>query len=417
MTDSDKRVIIVGGGVAGLTCARHLHSQGLAVLVLEAADRIGGRVKTDEQDGFLLDHGFQVLQTAYPAAQRELDYDRLNLRPFAPGAMIRSGGRFYTVADPLRRSGRVFSTLTAPIGSLGDRLRLLRFAARVVRGKLERIFEQPETTAMARLRAEGFSETMIRRFFVPFFGGVCLDPHIQASSRVLAYVLRMFATGDAALPARGMGQIPRQLARDLPQDSLRTSLRARTVSGDGVTLDDGTRLKGRAVVLATEAPETERLLGGRPIVRSVGETCLYFSCSRKDWHPPYLVMNGEGSGPINNLVFPSVVSADYAPAGQSLVGVVVLGIPDATNADLVEQVRRQLSDWFGAPARSWRHLRTYRIPHALPDQSPPTANPARPQVMVSPGLFVCGEHDSLPGLQWAMVSGRHAAEAVRTHLS
>lgn len=416
MNDSDKRVIIVGGGVAGLTCARHLHSQGLAVLVLEAAGRIGGRVKTDEQDGFLLDHGFQVLQTAYPAAQRELDYDRLNLRSFAPGAMIRIGGRFFTVADPLRRPGRVFSTLTAPIGTLGDRLRLLRLAGRVGRGKLEAIFDQPETTAMARLRAEGFSETMIRRFFVPFFGGVCLDPRIRASSRVLAYVLRMFAIGEAALPARGMGQIPRQLARDLPHDSLRTGVPVRAVRADGVTLDDGTQLKGRAVVLATEAPETERLLGGRPSVRSVGETCLYFSCRRKDWHPPYLVMNGEGSGPINNLVFPSVVSADYAPAGQSLVGVVVLGIPDAANADLVEQVRRQLADWFGAPARSWRHLRTYRIPHALPDQSPPTANPARPQAMVAPGLFVCGEHGSLPGLQWAMVSGRHAAESVLTHM-
>ena len=47
---------------------------------------------------------------------------------------------------------------------------------------------------MALLRDEGFSEAMIRRFFAPFFGGVCLDPEIRASSRVLAYVLRMFAT-------------------------------------------------------------------------------------------------------------------------------------------------------------------------------------------------------------------------------
>jgi hypothetical protein len=64
---------------------------------------------------------------------------------------------------------------------------------------------------MTFLKAEGFSAAMIDRFFVPFFGGVCLDPKIRASSRVLRYVLRMFASGDAALPAMGMEEIPGQL--------------------------------------------------------------------------------------------------------------------------------------------------------------------------------------------------------------
>ncbi|MDJ0669031.1 MAG: NAD(P)/FAD-dependent oxidoreductase [Desulfobacterales bacterium] len=416
MENSDKRVIIVGGGIAGLTCARHLLAQGLTVQVLEASGRIGGRIKTDEPDGFRLDHGFQVLQTAYPEARRELDYDALDLRPFAPGAMIRIGGRFFTIADPLRRPGRALATLTAPIGSIGDRLRLLRLAHRVVRGKLEAIFEQPETTSMAMLRAEGFSETMIRRFFIPFFGGVCLDSQIRASSRVLSYVLRMFATGEAALPAMGMARIPHQLALDLPKGCIRTGVRVRAVREDGVTLDDGTRLPACAVVIATAAPETERLLGLPLKAKSIGETCLYFACAREAWHPPYLVLNGEGSGLINNVVFPSVVSADYAPSGRSLVGVVVLGVPDDTDATLIERVRMQLVEWFGVAAQSWEHLRTYRIVHALPDQSPPTPNPARPQAMTSPGVFVCGEHGSLPGIQWAMVSGRQSAEAVLAHL-
>ena len=416
MENIEKRVIIVGGGIAGLTCARRLLAQGLTVQVLEASDRIGGRIKTDEQDGFLLDHGFQVLQTAYPEARRELDYDALDLRFFAPGAMIRIGGRFFTVADPLRRPGRALSTLTAPIGSIGDRLRLLRLTSRVVRGKLEDIFEQPEMASIALLRAEGFSETMIRRFFVPFFGGVCLDHKIRASSRVLAYVLRMFATGEAALPAMGMARIPHQLALDLPKGGIRNGMRVRAVRGDGVTLDDGTSLPARAVVVATAAPETERLLGLPPKAKSISETCLYFACARETWHPPYLVLNGERSGLINNVVFPSVVSADYAPADRSLVGVVVLGIPDDTDAALIERVRMQLVEWFGALAKKWEHLRTYRIVHALPDQSPPTPNPARPQAMAAPGVFVCGEYGSLPGIQWAMVSGGHAAESVLAHL-
>ncbi len=411
-----KKVVVVGGGIAGLTCARHLLSRGYAVQVIEATRRIGGRIKTDRQDGFLLDRGFQVLQTAYPEAQKALDYARLDLRCFAPGAMIRINGRFYTVADPRRRPGHVFSTLAAPIGSLGDRLRLLRFTRRVVGGSLARIFEAPEQTSMEMLRTEGFSETMIQRFFVPFFGGVCLDPQIEASSRVLAYVLRMFATGEAALPAGGMTQIPAQLARDLPDACIRTGVRVRAVAGDGVRLEDGTRLPAHAVVVATEAPEAERLLGRRAITRSIAETCIYFACRRERWHPPFLVLNGEGRGPINNLVFPNVVADKYAPEGRSLVGAVVLDALDQPQADLVGWVRMQLVEWFGAQAESWEHLRTYRIAHALPDQSPPTPDPTRPLTMAAPGLFVCGEYGRLPGTQWALVSGRQAADSVSDYL-
>ena len=416
MKTNEKRVAIVGGGIAGLSCARRLIAKGYAVQVLEASRRIGGRIKTDQLDGFLLDRGFQVLQTAYPEAQRVLDYARLDLRYFAPGAMIRIKGRFHTIADPRRRPGRALPTLTAPIGSLGDRLRLLRLARRVAGGSLASIFERPERTSMAMLQAEGFSETMIQRFFVPFFGGVCLDPQIRASSRVLAYVLRMFATGEAALPAGGMAQIPGQLAQGLPEDDIHSGVRVGAVDADGVRLDDGTRLPASAVVVATEAPQAEHLLGRKPGTRSIGETCVYFACRRERWHPPYLVLNGEGRGPINNLVFPSAVSADYAPEGRSLAAAVVLGIPDQSEADLMRQIRTQLCEWFGAQAQTWEHLRTYRIAHALPDQSPPTPDPTHPQTMAAPGIFVCGEHGSLPGIQWAMVSGRRAADSVASYL-
>ncbi len=416
MAPAQDPVIIVGGGIAGLACARRLNRRAVKVRVLEAGGRVGGRVKTDRMDGYLLDRGFQVLQTAYPEARRELDYHRLDLRHFAPGAMVRLRGRFYSLADPLRRPRLLFDTLTAPIGSIADRLRLLRLARRVTRGPLDGLFRQPESTAMQFLRAEGFSDTMIRRFFTPFFGGVCLDPQIQASSRVLQYVLRMFAGGEAALPAGGMQQIPLQIAADLPMASLRTGVRVRQVRSDGVTLDDGTVMPARAVVVATEAPETENLLGLPRASRSTAETCLYFSSDRAAWHPPFLMLNGEGRGPINNIAFPSRVSSHYAPAEKSLAAVVVLGNPEGGDDALTDRVRTQLIDWFGQQAGDWVHLRTYRITHALPDQSPPTPNPTSLHPRVRPGVFVCGEHGSLPGIQWALVSGRLAADAVLDHL-
>jgi phytoene dehydrogenase-like protein len=416
MITSDTPVIVVGGGIAGLTCARRLHRQGIPVRLLEASGRVGGRIKTDRRDGYLLDRGFQVLQTAYPEARQELNFPSLNLRCFAPGVMIRFRGRFYTLADPRRRPRKLLETLTAPIGGLADRLRILRLARRVTRGPMETLFLQPESTAMDFLKAEGFSAAMINRFFIPFFGGVCLDPQIRASSRVLLYVLRMFASGEAALPAQGMEEISRQLTANLPAEMVQTGTRVHRIHNGNLLLDDGGTVPARAVVVATEGPEAARLLGLASSQASVAETCLYFSCDQAPWHPAYLLLNGDSGGTINNIAFPSRVSPDYAPPGKTLVSVVVLGNPDENDRALVQRVRVQLVNWFGAQVRCWSHLKTYRITHALPDQSPPTRNPIYSESRVGSGLFVCGEHGSLPGIQWAMLSGRRTADAVQAHL-
>ncbi len=416
MTTAENPVIIVGGGIAGLACARRLKEHGIPVRILEASGRTGGRIKTDHRAGYRLDRGFQVLQTAYPEAQRVLDFPRLDLRRFAPGAMIRIRGRFYTVADPLRRPQALIDTLRAPIGGFKDRLRLLRLAHRVCRRSLEALFRQPESTAMAFLKAEGFSKTMIDRFFVPFFGGVCLDPKIRASSRVLRYVLRMFASGDAAIPAMGMEEIPKQLTAGLPSEWVQTGTRVQRIGDENVLLEDGRSLPARAVVVATEGPEAARLLGLPSAPASVAETCLYFGCDHSSWHPSYLLLNGDGRGPVNNIAFHSRVSSAYAPAGKSLASVVVLGNPEEDDGALLQKIQDQLADWFGPEVRRWRHLETYRIVHALPDQSPPTRNPTCPESQLRPGVFVCGEHGSLPGIQWSLLSGRRAADAVQARL-
>ena len=136
-------VCIVGAGLAGLACARALHFRGVECAVLEASDGVGGRVRTDHVDGFLLDRGFQVALTGYPELHHQLDVPRLRLQRFEPGALVRVGARFHRVSDPLRRPGHLFSTLFAPIGTPLDRVRLLRLLVDVQRGTAADLLRPP----------------------------------------------------------------------------------------------------------------------------------------------------------------------------------------------------------------------------------------------------------------------------------
>ena len=409
---SDKTVIIVGAGLAGLSCARRLMKENIPFLILEAEQRVGGRIKTDHFRGFILDHGFQVLQTAYPEARCMLDYNRLDLKAFAPGAIVRIDGKFHRIADPRRRPGDLWSTLTAPIGTMSDRLWMISLAMDIRRQSPTRIFQSNDMPTLEFLRSRGFSEKIIQRFFRPFFAGVCLDPEIKASSRVFQYIFRIFAEGEVALPNQGMAAITDQLMENLPSDRIRTGSKVEAVHSRGVILQSGEKIDGSAVVLATEAPETARLTGTTLQDGSQSELCLYFAAQKPPVNEPYLILNGDGTGWINSLTVPSTVAPDYAPAGYHLISVVVIGHLDASDQRIETIVRKELTEWFGQMVADWQHLKTYRIAHALPAQPPPMPNPTVVKDPVEPGILVCGEYGSVPGIQWAMLSGRLAAEQV-----
>ncbi|NJN47922.1 MAG: FAD-dependent oxidoreductase, partial [Candidatus Competibacteraceae bacterium] len=374
-------------------------------------------LSSDAQDGFLLDRGFQVLQTAYPEARRWLDYSALDLRPFRPGALIRHAGRFHRIGDPLRRPADALPTLFSPIGTWADKLRILRLRHRVLQGNWSALFNRPETSTVAALRADGFSENIIERFFRPFLAGVFFDEHLATSSRTFEFVFRAFASGDTALPAQGMESIPKQLAARLPTNVLRLNTPVANVEDRVVRLVSGEQISASAVVVATEAGTAAQLLGDTTQPVRCPTTCLYFAAPEPPLQEPLLVLNGDGTGPLNSLLVPSVLSADYAPPGQALITVNVLGNPVQDDAVLEVQVRAQLRDWFGAGIEHWRLLRIYRIAHALPAQLPPAPDPDGHSPQINDWLFLCGEYRNAPSIQWALASGRKAAQSVAKTLA
>ena len=406
-------VVVVGAGLAGLCCALHLERRGVAVRLLEAGDRPGGVLRTDRVEGFLLDRGFQVFQTAYPEARCMLDYPALALRPFAPGAFVRRGGRARRVGDPLRRPADALPTLRSGLFTAGDAWRVLRLRRELSALPLEELLRRPGRPTRRALQARGFSAKAIQGFFEPFYRGVFLEPELATSSRFFEFTFRMFATGDVCLPAEGMEAIPRQLAARLAAGTLRTGARVSAVDDEGATLAGGERVTGRAVVVATSLPEATRLLpelGSRP---SNGVQCVYFDVpGPAPVAGPRLWLNADEPGPVSHLCFPSEVSASYAPAGHTLASVSL--VPGRADPDptLAEAVQAQLRGWFGSGVDAWRLLRVDRLPDALPRQTPELLDPVTRGSHVTGRRFACGGHRETASIGGAMRSGRRAARAV-----
>ncbi|MEX0621045.1 MAG: NAD(P)/FAD-dependent oxidoreductase [Solirubrobacterales bacterium] len=405
-------VAIVGAGLAGLRCAGLLTERGVEVEVHEASDGVGGRARTDEVDGFLIDRGFQVLLTAYPEARRALDYESLGLGGFEPGAMIRMNGGFTLFSDPLRRPRTAMAALRSPVATLADKLRLGLMRQETVTRKPSRILSRPDRSARESLEARGFSDGVIERFFRPFFGGVFIDPDLDTSSRLMEIFFRWFSSGEAALPAGGMGAMAEQLADRLKPGTVSFGHRVAEVRPDGYRLEDGEWQDAPAVVVATEEREACRLLGQEPPRANRTTTCVYFDAPEADIDGRLLFLAPPGEGPVNELAVPSAVSPGYAPAGRSLVSASAVG-EEAKRDDLLDAVKAQIGGWFGhGTVDRWRHLATRRIDYALPDFEPGRFVPGGLPPMLDSGLFICGDHRESPSIQGALVSGRKVAEAI-----
>lgn len=404
-------IVIVGAGVAGLACARLLAKAGRRVAIYEASDGVGGRLRTDEVEGFRLDRGFQVFLPAWPEAKRVLDYDKLDLRPFYRGARVIWAGKHHLLADPLHNPVAALRTLRDAIVPWKDKWLTLLLRKHLF-GMRELPRDEPETSALEFLEKWGFNQVFINHFMRPFFGGVFTDRELHTSSRLFQFIFAMCDRGGTALPAQGMQRIPEMLREDLPADCIQLNRRVLDVRSGELTLEGGEVVRAAHIIVAVGESDAAQLLPAafpqRPMPMRAS-TCLYFTTDQPLPPERLLYIDGDLKGPVNHACVVSAIAPERAPAGQHLICASVLGSP--SSMELCSVIREQMREWFGGGVEHWRHLRTYQVRNAQSQARQLKVGDAPMPVCVGEGLYRCGDYGEDVTLNGALLSADKAAKA------
>ncbi|MEV6012179.1 NAD(P)/FAD-dependent oxidoreductase [Streptomyces sp. NPDC051976] len=400
-------VVVIGAGISGLAAAHHLLDGGLSVTVLEAAERVGGRMATDSVDGFRLDHGPQLLNTSYPELRRTPGLRGLPLAPLAPGALVRAAGRGYRVGDP-RGARAAFSSARAPIGSTLDKARLGTTLNRLAGTPTARLTSRPETTAARGLAGHGFAPRTVDGFLRPLLAALLCDPELRTSSRCADLVLRGFARGRTCLPVAGAASVPQRLAAALPPGTVRLGTRAVRVAANAVRTADGAELPCRAVLVATGARAAAELLPGLRVPSFHQVTVFHHAAPVAPIREPVLVLDADRLGPVSHTLPASEIDPSRAPAGAALITSVVLGPPPDGDAD--KTVRAHLAELYETSTDGWDLLAVHHDTEAV--AAMPAPHDLRRPVRLLAGLYVCGGHRDTSTVQGALLSARRAAHSL-----
>lgn len=396
---------IIGAGISGLTAAKVLEEKGFYPVVLEATDRVGGRVKTDVVNGHQMDHGFQVLLTGYPAAQRYLNYKKLNLQKIAPGAAIFKNKKQKIIGDPLRDLFFLLPTLLSGIGNFQDKIKILQLNAELKKKSLLAIFSTPTEKTSTYLTKFGFSKNIISDFFKPFFSGIFLETKLETSSRMFEFVYKMFGEGYATIPKSGMEAIPKQLLKQLKNTTFKYNTKVAEVNEGEIVLEDQTKIKSHYTLIATQA---NRLLPHLNRQSISWKSCVnfYFETDKRTIKKPLIGLIAQQGSLVNNIFYSTSI-ATKTRAKKELLSVTVIDTQNLSKETLLKQVKKELKELCGIDAGQL--IKQYTIPMALPNLANLTHELDPIDTQVGNTLFVAGDTLLNPSLNAAFIAGEMAA--------
>ena len=408
MHRKDYKIHVIGSGISGLIAAKTLEEAGYSPIIIEASDRVGGRVKTDIIDGYQLDHGFQVLLDAYPKANENLNYKTLQLQKFKPGCVIFSNGKPQTIGDPLRDLSLLLSTLFSSVGSFSDKLKILKLNIALKKRSINSIFSSTSSTTLEYLQNKGFSDKIISKFFKPFFSGIFLEPDLRTSSRMFEFVYKMFGEGMAVVPKNGIVAISNQLKEQLTKTSFLFNTKVKKVNDATIELENGKVIDTHFTIIATEA---HTLISNLSNHKQEWKSCynLYFEVEKRTIDKPIIGLIADEDALINNIFYPTSVSTG-SKGNKELLSVTVVKSHQLTENDFIEKVKSELIVLCGIEITQF--LKCFHIKRALPDLHEVHYDISPTETQIKPTIYVAGDHLLNGSLNAAMLSGERAAQGV-----
>lgn len=408
MEKSAYKIHIIGAGISGLIAAQILENHGYQPTIIEASATVGGRVKSDIVDDYILDHGFQVLLSSYPAAQKYLDYKALDLQELLPGATIFKNGKTQTIGDPLRSFSLLFPTLLSSVGNFSDKRKILQLNRLLKKKKVATIFNEEEKTTLKYLQDFGFSKDIITNFFKPFFSGIFLENQLETSSRMFEFVYKMFGEGKAVLPKGGIQAISNQLKDKLKNTTFIFNTNVKEVLDSKIILDDANEIQTHITIIATEA---SAFISNLKNQETNWKSChtFYFETRNKVINKPLIGLIADDDALINNIFYHTSV-ATASKGAKELLSVTVVKDHNLSELDLTLKVTEDLKILCGIEVKKF--LKHYHIKKALPKLSNLQYEISSSETKLKSTIFLAGDQLLNGSLNAAMISGERAALGV-----
>ena len=396
-----KTAIVVGAGISGLSCALELEKNGYQVQILEKENHPGGRVHSDVINGYILNRGFQVLQTGYPETKRLLDYEKLELCNLDPEVWIMNNNKIKKLYDPIQNPSNLLKAAFSNVGTFQDKLRLLQLRQSTTSRSTNKIFQENETTSLEQINNYGFSESIINEFFKPLFGGAFLDNELDTTSRMFNFVYKIFSIAPIAIPKYGMKSIPEQLEAKL-ESKISFNTNVVKLDNKNIFLENET-LSADAIVLAANHDSAKKLIPSIEEISWNSTSCYYFIADSPPFSSKVVLLNGNNRGEINNVFVPTNISKAYSPNNKSIISVSTIGLNNNET-----EIRNELNNWFGNQTEDWKLLHTYHIEQALPRMYVPSVSHSQ----YVNGIHMCGDYLTSSSIHGSMHSGRMTANQI-----
>lgn len=368
--------VVIGGGLAGISAALTLQEAGEEVDLYEASDDLGGRVRSDFEDGYIFDRGFQFVNAGYPELKRlevigEIDFCKSSrtvdvVTPFGVSS----------IGDPRLHP---WLALRSPLGSIREKISVLTFLGH--KGQESISVEE----ALRNAGSGDFYENLLK----PFLRGVFLTELTNVDSSYAREILKSFIIGDSGLPRAGIGALTQALGA-----------RVENVHLDS-PIDSLAQFEGKKIIVATDSDRTDRLLNTESKIRYASSYNWYHAVPAEMVTSDRLRVTSTSSPLINTIAISNVVS-EYAPSGKTLIS------STAISSMSDEQAKIEIAKFWEIAPSELAHLKRYEIKAALPMFEPGKASSLSTS-LISEKIARAGDYLTSGSQNGALLSGRLAA--------